>query len=222
MSKARTLADLLSTGGILEDGIVSATEIDGVTSDSTELNLLDGVTATTDEINRLDVTTLGTAENSKVLTSSASGTTTLPSSHMLVINGDLATGSDGLVDINSNMNFSPSNSTRSFSFTTESGGLRYHNNTFTTTGANLGYSNMLTITATGNITISTGKINNNGAHCLLLLDAAGYSVTWNISPLVWINNAGTAPAIAASGTYTGVFFWSDGTTVFAATVGNGT
>jgi len=222
MSKARTLADLLSTGGILEDGIVSATEIDGVTSDSTELNLLDGVTATTDEINRLDVTTLGTAENSKVLTTSGTGYTTIPSSHTLVVNGNLATGSDGLVDINSNINFSPSSSTKSFSFTTESGGLRYNNNTLSTTGVNLGYSNMLTVTATGNFTVNTGNINISGAHCLLLLDAAGYSVTWNISPLVWINNAGTAPSIAPSGTYTSVFFWSNGTTVFGATVGNGT
>lgn len=222
MSKARTLADLLSTGGILEDGIVSATEIDGVTSDSTELNLLDGVTATTADINRLDIATEGTAENSKVLTTSASGTTTLPSSHMLVINGDLVTGSDGLVDINSDMRFSPTSSTKSFSFTTESGGLRYRHGTYSTTGINLGYSNMVRATAVGNFSVNTGNINISGSHCLLLLDAAGYSVTWNISPLVWVNNAGTAPAIAASGTYTCVFFWSDGTTVFGATVGNGT
>ena len=81
---------------------------------------------------------------------------------------------------------------------------------------------MTRIVAGANITINTGQILSSGAHQLILLDAAGYSVTWNISPLVWVNNAGTAPAIAPSGTYTCVFFWCDGTTVFGATVGNGT
>ena len=54
MSKARDLADLLSVGGILNDGVISVSEIENVTADATELNKLDGVTATTEELNHVD------------------------------------------------------------------------------------------------------------------------------------------------------------------------
>lgn len=46
MSKARDLADLLSTGGVLNDGVISVSEIESVTANATELNVLDGVPAT--------------------------------------------------------------------------------------------------------------------------------------------------------------------------------
>lgn len=89
MSKARDLADLLATGGILADGAIAPSEItgvtatadelnilDGVTATASELNILDGVTATTAEVNYLDVTTLGTTEASKVVTADSNGVVT--------------------------------------------------------------------------------------------------------------------------------------------------
>lgn len=66
MSKARDLADLMSTGGILEDGALSTSEIVNVTAAPEELNLLDGATVTTDEINKLDGVTATTAELNKL------------------------------------------------------------------------------------------------------------------------------------------------------------
>jgi len=65
MSKARDLADLISTGGTLSDLTSSATELnalDGITSDVNELNILDGVTSTTAELNILAGVTSSSAE----------------------------------------------------------------------------------------------------------------------------------------------------------------
>ena len=50
MSKARDLADFISTGSILSDGTIESTEISGVTADATEINKLDGLTADTTEL----------------------------------------------------------------------------------------------------------------------------------------------------------------------------
>ena len=53
MSKARDLADFISTGSILSDGTIESTEINGVTADASELNVLDGITVTTQELNNV-------------------------------------------------------------------------------------------------------------------------------------------------------------------------
>ena len=66
MSKARDLADLMSTGTMLSDGILSTTEIDGVTATAAEINKLDGVTATTAELNILSGVTATAAELNKL------------------------------------------------------------------------------------------------------------------------------------------------------------
>jgi len=69
MSRARNLADFISTGvgtGILADGAISTTEITGVTASSAEINKLTGVTATSAEINKLAGLTASTAELNNV------------------------------------------------------------------------------------------------------------------------------------------------------------
>ena len=53
MSKARDLANLISTGNALSDGAISVSEISDLTATAAELNKLDGVTATTAELNHL-------------------------------------------------------------------------------------------------------------------------------------------------------------------------
>jgi len=53
MGKPRILADTMSNGGILADGIIEAAEIDNVTATAAELNILDGATVTTTELNTL-------------------------------------------------------------------------------------------------------------------------------------------------------------------------
>jgi len=66
MSKARDLADFISTGSIFTDGAIASTEITGVTADAAELNKLDGVTASTAEINKLTGVTASTTEINKL------------------------------------------------------------------------------------------------------------------------------------------------------------
>lgn len=82
MSKARDLADLLSTGGVLNDGVISVSEIENVTANATELNVLDGVTATTAELNHVDGVTsnLQTQMDAKAAIASPTftGTVTAP------------------------------------------------------------------------------------------------------------------------------------------------
>ena len=52
-SKARKVADLLSTGSPLDDGEITASDIADVTATSAELNILDGVTVHTSDINNV-------------------------------------------------------------------------------------------------------------------------------------------------------------------------
>ena len=103
MTKARDLADLISTGNPLADGAIAVSEVTGaaplasptftgtvtgptinastalqiggaaITSTVTELNILDGVTATTAELNYLDIATLGLTAASKAVTADANG-----------------------------------------------------------------------------------------------------------------------------------------------------
>ena len=54
MSKARDLADYVSAGGILTDGVISVSEINDLTATAAELNTLDGITATVTELNYMD------------------------------------------------------------------------------------------------------------------------------------------------------------------------
>jgi len=73
MSKARDLADFVSTGGELADGQISVSEISDLTATAAELNTLDGYTGAVADLNRLDVTTEGTSEASKVVTADSNG-----------------------------------------------------------------------------------------------------------------------------------------------------
>jgi hypothetical protein len=73
MSKARDLADFVSTGGEYADGQISVSEISDLTASAAELNTLDGYTGAVADLNRLDITTEGTSEASKVVTADANG-----------------------------------------------------------------------------------------------------------------------------------------------------
>ena len=53
MTKARDLANLISTGNPLSDGAVSVAEISDLTASAAELNKLQGVTASTAELNQV-------------------------------------------------------------------------------------------------------------------------------------------------------------------------
>jgi hypothetical protein len=74
MSKARDLANFMSTGGELADGQISVSEINDLTATAAELNALDGITSTVAELNLLDGVTASTAEINKLdgLTASTS------------------------------------------------------------------------------------------------------------------------------------------------------
>ena len=49
-------------------------------------------------------------------------------------------------------------------------------------------------------------------------DGTTFTVTW--PSVTWVNNAGLAPALAATG-YTVVVLWKVSTTLYGALVGNG-
>ena len=132
MSKARDLADYVSAGGILTDGVISVSEIsdltasaaelnklDGVTSTTADLNILDGVTSTTAEINKLDgftgavadlnrtdVTTEGTTEASKVVTADANGVVTFDNGISEEFTAVTSSSGTVSVDLQAGTNFS--------------------------------------------------------------------------------------------------------------------
>ena len=62
MSKARDLANFVSTGNPLADGTLAVADITDLTASAAEINVLDGVTASTAELNILDGVTASTAE----------------------------------------------------------------------------------------------------------------------------------------------------------------
>jgi hypothetical protein len=190
MSKARDLANFVSTGNPLADGTIdvadisdltaSAAEINvldgviastaelnilnGVTADAAEINLLDGVTASTAEINYLDVTTLGTSEASKVVTADA--------------NGDVI--------------FSEELKAKSYNET-------YVALSGTTPSINCEAGNIFALTTSGNttFTFSNPPASNTGYGFILKLTAGGtHTITWPAS----VDWAGaTAPDAPASG-----------------------
>lgn len=51
MSKARELADFVSAGNPLADGTIDPVDINGLTANASELNILDGATVSTTELN---------------------------------------------------------------------------------------------------------------------------------------------------------------------------
>ncbi len=62
MSKARDLANFVSTGNPLADGTLAVVDISDFIASAAEINVLDGVTASTAELNILDGVTASTAE----------------------------------------------------------------------------------------------------------------------------------------------------------------
>lgn len=76
MTKARDLANFVSTGNPLADGTLSVADISDLTATAAELNVLDGITATTAELNILDGVT-ATANELNVLDGITSSTAEL-------------------------------------------------------------------------------------------------------------------------------------------------
>lgn len=66
MTKARDLADLISAGNALSDGVITVAEISDLTASAVELNKLDGVTSSTAELNKLTGLTSSTSDLNNV------------------------------------------------------------------------------------------------------------------------------------------------------------
>ena len=213
MSKARDLANFVSTGNPLADGTLNVADIsdltasaaeinvldgvtvstaelnilDGVTADAAEINLLDGVTASTAEINYLDVTTLGTSEASKVVTADA--------------NGDVI--------------FSEELKAKSYNET-------YVALSGTTPSINCEAGNIFALTTSGNTTFTFNNppASNTGYGFILKLTAGGtHTITWPAS----VDWAGaTAPDAPASGEtdVLGFLTYNGGTTWYGFLAGD--
>jgi len=68
-------------------------------------------------------------------------------------------------------------------------------------------------------TTFTESIGQGESVTLMIDDGTGYTVTW--PTITWVNNGGSAPTLATTG-YTVVVLWQVSTTLYGATVGNGT
>ena len=104
MSRARTLADFISTGvgtGILADGAIDSTEITGVTVSSAEINRLAGVTS---DVQTQINTKAATSSLAAVATSGAyadvTGTPSLGTAAAL----DVGTGANNIPQLDSSGN----------------------------------------------------------------------------------------------------------------------
>lgn len=75
-----------------------------------------------------------------------------------------------------------------------------------------------TWTLTGNST-PTDSLSAGEAITLMIDDGTAYTITW--PTMTWVNNAGAAPTLAATG-YTVVALWKVSTTLYGALVGDGT
>jgi hypothetical protein len=62
MSKARDLANFVSTGNPLADGTLAVADISDLTASAAEINVLDGITTSTAELNILDGVTATASE----------------------------------------------------------------------------------------------------------------------------------------------------------------
>ena len=102
MSRARTLADFISTGvgtGILADGAIDSTEITGVTVSSAEINRLAGVTSDVQtQINTKAATSSLAAVATSGAYSDVTGTPTLGTAAAL----NVGTGANNIPQLDSN------------------------------------------------------------------------------------------------------------------------
>lgn len=74
-----------------------------------------------------------------------------------------------------------------------------------------------TWTLTGNST-PTDSLAAGEAITLMIDDGTAYTITWPTT--TWVNNAGAAPTLAATG-YTVIALWKVSTTLYGALVGDG-
>ena len=97
MSKARDLADFISAGGILSDGVISVSEISDLTVTATELNGVSGINTNvqTQLDLKADTSSLNTVATSGAYTD-LSGTPTLGTAAAL----DVGTGANNIPQLN--------------------------------------------------------------------------------------------------------------------------
>ena len=73
------------------------------------------------------------------------------------------------------------------------------------------------VTLSGNTTY-TESFSEGESMIIMIDDGTAYTVTW--PTMTWVNNAGVAPTLAATG-YTVVALWKVSTTLYGALVGDG-
>jgi len=171
------------------DGVTATTAelniLDGVTATTAELNILDGVTATTAELNYLDITTLGLTAASKAVTADANG----------VVSFDNGTTEESTV-ITSSSNAAT---------------------------INLRDGNVFTHTLSENVTYTFSNPAASGRASAFILkvvqDSSARTITWP-SSVDWA--AATAPTITATNAGVDVFAFltvDGGTTYYGFTLG---
>lgn len=76
-----------------------------------------------------------------------------------------------------------------------------------------------TWTLTGNSTPTQGTWVEGQSMTLMIDDGTAFTINWTSIPVTWKTNAGTAPALQATG-FTAIVLWKVGTVVYGARVGD--
>lgn len=219
MSKARDLANFVSAGNPLADGVLAVADISDLTASAAELNVLDGITASTAELNILDGVTSSAAELNILdgVTADASELNVLDgitaSTAELNYNDITTLGTSEAskvvtADANGDVNLSEELKAKSYNET-------YAALSGTTPTVDCETGNMFALSTSGNttFTFSNPPASGTAYGFTLKLTAGGtHTITWPAS-VDWA--AATAPDAPASGeTDVLVFFTHDGGTTW--------
>lgn len=215
-SKARALANFISAGNPLADGTIDPVDINGLTANASELNILDGATVSTTELNYVSgvSSAIQTQLNAKAATADI-GTTIQP------YDADTA-------KLDTVQTFTASQ-TVSAEFIANSYNETYAAVTSTTnaTTVNCEAGNTFMHTLTENTTFTFSNPPASGTAYTMTIEiiqdasASGYTVTWPTS-VDW--PSATAPTLTATASAVDVFVFTTrdgGTTWYGFTAGLG-
>lgn len=241
MTKARDLANFVSTGNPLADGTLSVADIsdltasaaelnvlDGITASTAELNILDGVTSSAAELNILDGVTASTAELNIVDGDTVAASVTLAGTDGFVLN-DAGTTKLALVsDINTYIAGASATLTNKTLTDPAIIGTILEDIFTITDGAAFeidpGNGSIQLITLGASRTPKATNFVNGEAVTLMVDDGSAYTLTWTDatfggSGVVWKTDGGVAPTLNTTG-YTVIVLWEVGGQVYGARVGD--
>ena len=216
MTKARDLANFVSAGNPLADGVIDVADINDLTATAAELNILDGATLTTTELNYVDgvTSTIQTQLNAKAATADIGVT-------IQAYDADTAK-LDVAQTFTANQTVTAELKANSYN---ESYVAVTSTSNATTVNCEAGNTFMHTLTENTTFTFSNPPASGTGYTMTIEIiqdaGASGYTVTW---PASVDFPAATAPTLTATASAVDVFVFTTrdgGTTWYGFTAGLG-